>query len=169
MHLYNTPSTPLSRPKPQRRLPPLRIQHPDNLHIRVLLHAVHSLRCDEDELPSNRPPRRCNNHLHAAVSVDAVHENITVPIRQSLLSSPTSNNSQFVQAPDRRPHGVPQRQQQTHGRKRLLSTRQRLGLPSLSCPLHAVRLHLPVSVPLRPLQHCLCLRGYQALLSYGQC
>jgi hypothetical protein len=74
------------RPKIKRRLVALGIAHANNLDVRRVLHVAHRLRCNEDELSSDRPSRRLDNHFHAALSVDAVHEHITAIISLSWVN-----------------------------------------------------------------------------------
>jgi hypothetical protein len=64
--------------KVECRLVAFRIAHADDLDIRRVFDVVHRLWCDEDELTANRPSRCLDNHLHAALAVDAVHEHVTV-------------------------------------------------------------------------------------------
>src|SRR3546814_8029284 len=45
-----------------------------------LVHVVHGLWSDEDELPADRATRGLNDHLHTALAVDAVHEDVAVDV-----------------------------------------------------------------------------------------
>jgi hypothetical protein len=113
--------------KIESRLIPLRITHANDLDIRRVVHIVHRLRRDEDELSSNRPSRSLNDHLHTAFAVDTVHEDI-----------------KLVQAADRGAHGIPQCKQETDRGIRLLTTRERLCLPAVATSFCDVRLDVDV-------------------------
>lgn len=60
----------------QRRLSSLGITHLDNFDVSSLVDVVHRLRSDEDKLPTNRTSSCLNNHMHASLTVYAVHENV---------------------------------------------------------------------------------------------
>jgi hypothetical protein len=113
----------------QSRLSTLRVCHLDNLDTSSLNNIVHRLRRNEDELAADRTSCSLNDHVHTPLTVDAVHEDV-----------------EFVKAADRRAHGVPKREQQTHGRVRFLAARECLRLPAISALLHNVRLNLAMSV-----------------------
>jgi hypothetical protein len=83
---------------------------------------AHSLRCDEDELPTYRPTSSPDHHLHTDLSVRAVHENI-----------------KLIKTADGRSHGFPDGKQQADCRERLLSTRKSLGLTAFVTVLRHVR------------------------------
>jgi hypothetical protein len=70
--------------KVERRLVALRVAHTNDLNIRRMLHIVHGLWRNEDELAPNRPSRSLYNHFHAAFTIHAVHEHVTVSISTDL-------------------------------------------------------------------------------------
>jgi hypothetical protein len=88
-----------SPPEVERRLVALRIAHPDNLDVRCVLHVVHRLRRNEDELAPDRALRGLDDHAHAAFAVDAVHEDIAAYISKSLSGS-SKVYLQLVEAAD---------------------------------------------------------------------
>jgi hypothetical protein len=68
----------------ERRLVTLRIAHANDLDIRRVPYVVHGLRSNKDKLSSNRTTRSLDNHLHAALAVDTIHEYITAMISPGL-------------------------------------------------------------------------------------
>lgn len=113
--------------KRQRRLPSLRIAHLVHTHIFAHLHIAHTLRRDENELPSHRSPRRLNHHAHALRAVDRVHENV-----------------KLVQTADGTAHGLPDGEQQAYGGEGLFASAQCLCLAARVGLLGHVRLDFDV-------------------------
>jgi hypothetical protein len=109
------------RAEVERRLVALGIAHADNLDVRCVLHVVHRLGSNKDELSANRTSRSLDNHFHAALAVDAVHEYIARLVSVSLATEQL--HLQLVKTADGRTHGVPKRKQETNGRIRLLTAR----------------------------------------------
>jgi hypothetical protein len=106
----------------QRRLSALWVRHLDDLDIRCLRDIAHRLRSDEDELPTNRASSSLDDHMHTPFAVDAVHEDVTGTVSWDRKSA-SLNNLQFVQAANRRTHCIPEREEKTHSRVRLLTSR----------------------------------------------
>lgn len=75
---------PLCLAKVEGCLVAFRVAHTDDLDIRRMLYVSHGLRRDENKLSPNRAPCSLDNHLHTALAVHAVHENITVAVRRHL-------------------------------------------------------------------------------------
>lgn len=99
--------------KRQSRLSSLWIAHLVHLHIISHLNIIHSLRRNENELPAHGAPGRLNHHAHTRGAVDAVHENV-----------------ELIEAADWRAHSLPDTEQETDRRERLLAARQGLSSPA---------------------------------------
>lgn len=80
-----------------------------------MLDVIHRLRRDEDELAANGALRSLNDHAHAALAVDAVHEDVAIYVSKSVWSN-KAVYLQLVEAADRRAHGVPESEKETDSR-----------------------------------------------------
>lgn len=105
----------------ERRLVALRIAHTDDLDVGRVFDIIHGLWSDEDELTPDRALRRLDDHTHATLAVDTVHEDIAICVSRSIKGH-EHVCLQFVEAANGRAHGVPEGEQQTHSRVRLLTT-----------------------------------------------
>jgi hypothetical protein len=86
-----------------------------------------------------------------------------------LVYQRNERHSQLIETTNRRPHGVPQRKEQTNGRIRLFSTGQRLSLPTIAASFCDVWLHLYKSVPSKDCAAESHSHVYQAERSCGRC
>jgi hypothetical protein len=78
-----------------------------NFDIITQPYVVHALRCNEDELSTGRVSSSINQHFHANVAIDLVHEDIAVQLSVNSLVTATSVNSQLVETSDRGAHSFP--------------------------------------------------------------